>query len=200
MAKSKEIQLPEPILEGKMSLEETVLKRRSQRSFKQKDLNLAQISQLLWAAQGITGKKRLGFALRTAPSAGALYPMEIYLLSQNGLFHYLPLSHKLEVLIHSDLRDSLAAAAWGQESISQAAVDIVICAVYQRVTEKYGQRGKKYVHIEAGHIAQNVHLQAVALGLASVPIGAFRNDQAKSILSLPAEHEPLYIIPVGYAE
>ncbi|MBL7081946.1 MAG: SagB/ThcOx family dehydrogenase, partial [Candidatus Omnitrophica bacterium] len=92
------------------------------------------------------------------------------------------------------------AAAWGQESISQAAIDIIICAVYRRVTGKYGQRGRKYVHIEGGHIAQNIHLQAVALGLASVPIGAFSDDQVKTILSLPAEHEPLYIIPVGYAE
>ena len=199
MAKLKEIQLPEPIHKGKMSLEEAVFKRRSQRNFKQKDLDLTQIGQLLWAAQGITAK-RLGFAFRAAPSAGALYPMEIYLLTQKGLFRYLALSHRLEVLSDSDLRDSLAAAAWGQESISQAAIDIIICAVYRRVTGKYGQRGRKYVHIEGGHIAQNIHLQAVALGLASVPIGAFSDDQVKTVLSLPAEHEPLYIIPVGYAE
>jgi SagB-type dehydrogenase family enzyme len=199
MAKSEQIQLPQPVKRGKMSVEEAILNRRSQRSFIEKDLDLTQIGQLLWAAQGITAKK-MEFSFRAAPSAGALYPMEIYLVSKYGLFHYLPLEHKLEVLAHSDLRDSLAVAAWGQYSIGQAAVDIVICAVYQRVTGKYSQRGIRYAHIEAGHIAQNIHLQAVALGLGSVPIGAFGDEEVKDVLSLPAEHEPLYIIPVGYAK
>ena len=199
MAKSKEIQLPAPAKASKVSLEEAILNRRSQRSFIKKDLDWAQIGQLLWAAQGITSKK-WGVSLRTTPSAGALYPMEIYLLSKDGLFHYLPTGHRLEVLVQSDLRDSLAAAALGQESIAQAPVDIVICAVYQRVTGKYGQRGRRYVHIEAGHIAQNIHLQAVALGLGSVPIGAFSDEEVRHLLSLPPEHEPLYIIPVGYTE
>lgn len=197
MAKSKEIQLPEPIHKGKISLEESILKRRSQRSFIQKDLDWSQISQLLWAAQGITAKK-WGYSFRAAPSAGALYPMEIYLVNKDGLFHYSPSSHKLELLSHSNLRGSLARAALGQESVSQAPVNIVICAVYRRVTEKYGQRGIRYVHIEAGHIAENIHLQAVALGLGSVPIGAFNDKEVKDILSLPPEQEPLYIIPVGY--
>ena len=199
MAKSKEIQLPAPAKASKVSLEEAILNRRSQRSFIKKDLDWAQIGQLLWAAQGIASKKR-GANLRTAPSAGALYPMEIYLLSKDGLFHYLSKGHGLEVLAQTDLRDSLAVAALGQESIAQAPVDIVICAVYQRVTGKYGQRGKRYVHIEAGHIAQNIHLQAVALGLGSVPIGAFSDEEVRHLLSLPPEHEPLYIIPVGYIE
>ena len=201
MAKSKdtEIQLPAPIQEGKMSLEQTILERRSQRNFIQRDLDWTQIGQLLWAAQGITAKK-LGFSFRAAPSAGALYPMEIYLVSRDGLFHYLPSGHKLEVLGHSDLRDSLAGAALGQSSIAQAPVNIVICAVHQRVTGKYGQRGIRYVHIEVGHIAQNIHLEAVALGLGSVPIGAFNDEEVKDVLSLPPKHEPLYIIPVGYVE
>jgi SagB-type dehydrogenase family enzyme len=199
MAKSKEIQLPAPVLKGRMSLEEAILKRRSQRDFRQTDLNQAEISQLLWAAQGITAQTR-GFAFRAAPSAGALYPMEIYLLSKDGLFHYIPSDHKLEALIDSDLRSALAAAALGQGSVSQAAVDIVICAVYQRITGKYGQRGIRYTHIEAGHIAQNIHLQAVALGLGSVPIGAFDDQEVKEVLSLPPEQEPLYIIPVGHPE
>ena len=100
----------------------------------------------------------------------------------------------------SDLRGSLADAALGQEAVSQAPVDIVICAVYRRITGKYGQRGVRYAHIEVGHIAQNIHLEAVALGLGSVAIGAFEEEAVKRVLSLPAEHEPLYIIPVGYAE
>jgi len=199
MAKFDEIQLPRPVKEGKMSLEEAISKRRSKRSFIQKDLNWEEIGQLLWAAQGITAKIG-GFNLRTAPSAGALYPMEIYLVSKQGLFHYIPQSHKLEVLVQSDLRDSLANACLGQESVAQASIDIVICAVYHRVTDKYGERGIKYVHIEAGHIAQNIHLQAISLGLGSVPIGAFSDEAVKKILSLPLEYEPLYIIPVGYSD
>ena len=197
MAKSKEIQLPKPIEAGKLSLEEVILKRRSERSFIKKDLDLTQIGQLLWAAQGITAKK-IGFSFRAAPSAGALYPMEVYLLSKDGLFHYLPGGHKLEVISNSDLRDSLAAAALGQKSVKEAPIDIVICAVYQRITGKYGQRGIRYAHIEAGHIAQNIHLQAVALGLGSVPIGAFSDKEVEEILSLSPEQEPVYIIPVGY--
>lgn len=199
MAELKEIQLPMPIEQGRMSLEEAISKRRSQRSFVQEDLDWAQISQLLWAAQGITARKA-GFAFRAAPSAGALYPMEIYLLNKDGLFHYLPSGHKLEALVDSDLRGLLAAAALGQNSISQAPVDIVICAVYRRITGKYGQRGIRYAYIEAGHIAQNIHLEAVALGLGSVSIGAFNDEEVKTVLSLPPECEPVYIIPVGCFE
>ncbi len=197
MATQKEIQLPAPIYKGKMSLEEVIFKRRSQRYFAEQDLDWRQIGQLLWAAQGITARRE-GYNLRAAPSAGALYPMEIYVLNRNGLFHYLPLTHKLEILDDSDLRAELAEAALGQFSVAQAPVDIVICAVYQRLTKKYGQRGLRYAHIEAGHIAQNIHLEAVSLGLGSVPIGAFNDEIVKDILSLPQECEPLYIIPVGY--
>lgn len=195
----KQIQLPKPSLEGKISLEESIVQRRSQRQFKQKELNWEQIGQLLWAAQGIT-TSRGGFHLRSAPSAGALYPAEIYLLTREGLFHYLPQGHQLEVLGTKDLRMALADSSWGQETISQAPLDIIICAVYSRVTAKYGQRGIRYVHIEIGHIAQNIHLQAAALGLSSVPIGAFDDAAVKKILSLPKDHEPLYIIPIGYAQ
>lgn len=199
MGSSEQIQLPRPALKGEVSLEEAILKRRSQREFSKKDLSLEQISQLLWAAQGITAKKG-GFAFRNAPSAGALYPMEIYLVSKDGLFHYLPEGHKLDILGKKDLRKDLAGAALGQEAIAQAPLDIVICAVYPRITAKYGQRGIRYAQIEVGHIAQNIHLEAVALGLGSVPIGAFSDKEVKGILSLPEDNEPLYIIPVGYAE
>lgn len=199
MGGSNQIHLPRPALKGEVSLEEAILKRRSQREFSKKDLSLEQISQLLWAAQGITAKKG-GFAFRSAPSAGALYPLEIYLLSKDGLFHYLPEGHKLDILGKKDFRKDLAGAALGQEAIAQAPLDIVICAVYPRITAKYGQRGVRYAQIEAGHIAQNIHLEAVALGLGSVPIGAFSDKEVKGILSLPEDNEPLYIIPVGYAE
>ena len=198
MAETKLIQLPKPLIKGNISLEEAIFRRRSQRSFKQKDLTLQQISQLLWAAQGITLEKE-PYNLRTTPSAGALYPMEIYLLTKNGLFRYLPNGHKLEPLSEQDLRGGLAVSSLGQVAINQAPVNIVICAVYSRLASKYGQRGIRYAHIEVGHIAQNIHLQSVALGLSSVPIGAFNDEEVKKILSLPANHEPLYIIPVGYS-
>lgn len=199
MAKENVIKLPNPAVKGKISLEEAIAKRRSKRNFVNKDLTLEQISQLLWSAQGITGEKGT-FNFRAAPSAGALYPMEIYLVTRDGLFHYLVQEHGLERLVKEDLRDALANAALGQGSVSQAGADIVICAVYPRVTVKYGERGGRYAFIEAGHIAQNIHLEAVALGLGSVPVGAFDDAQVKKALSLPAEQEPLYIIPVGYVK
>jgi len=198
MAQIKEVQLPQPAIKGRVSLEEAIAKRRSQRSFTSKRLNSEQIGQLLWAAQGITGKKLRVF--RSAPSAGALYPMEIYALTGEGFYHYIPEKHALEVLKETDLRKELSKVALSQSSVKQAVLSIVICAVYERVTSKYAERGKRYVLIEAGHIAQNIHLQAVALGLGSVPVGAFDDAAVKKILNLPQEHEPLYIIPVGYAE
>ena len=197
MAGDRQIQLPEPNKESNVSLEKTISKRRSVRVFNQRDLNLEQIGQLLWAAQGITAEES-GFGFRAAPSAGALYPIEIYIVKSDGLFHYLPQGHKLEILGSEDLRSKLSSAALGQGAVSDAAIDIVICAVYSRVTGKYGQRGVRYTHIEVGHAAQNIHLQATALGLGSVPIGAFNDDKVKSVLALPSEQEPLYIIPVGY--
>ena len=197
MAKVKEIQLPKPQTKGKVSLEEAIAKRRSVRSFSKKELTLEEISQLLWAGQGITGRLG-GMNLRSAPSAGALYPMEIYALTRNGLYHYVPERNVLEILEEKDLRGDLAGVALGQSSISEAALDIVICAVYERATFKYGERGRRYAEIEAGHIAQNIHLQAVALGLDSVPIGAFNDEGVKGILKLPADQVPLYIIPVGH--
>jgi len=199
MADTRYIQLPAPVTKGNVSVEEAILKRRSRRSFSEKELTFGQISQLLWAAQGIT-EERLSGGLRSAPSAGALYPMEIYLLSKSGLFHYIPQGNKLEVLIEKDLRKALAEYAFGQSAIGKANVVIVICAFYGRVTSKYGQRGVRYVDMEAGHIAQNIHLQAVALGLGSVPIGAFNDKGVKKTLLLPADCEPLYIIPVGYSD
>lgn len=199
MAKTNQIQLPKITTKGKISLEEAILKRRSQRIFAAKDLTLEQIGQLLWAGQGITGKN-YGFSFRTAPSAGALYPIEFYVVTKNGLFHYLADSHKLEVLSSKDLRESLSVAALGQSAIIQVPLDIVICAVYSRITQKYGERGIRYTHIEVGHVAQNIHLQAVALGLGSVPIGAFGDQELREILSLPKDYEPLYIIPIGYPD
>ena len=191
---SKEIKLPAPIKKGTSSFEETLLKRRSKRNFKDKDITLEEISQLLFAAQGVTDSR----GYRTVPSAGALYPLEIYAVNKDGVFHYEPLNHKLVTVVSEDRRKNLAEAALGQSFIANAPLDIVIAAVYGRTKIRYGSRTERYVHMEAGHAAQNIHLQAVALGFGSVPIGAFWDDRVSRALNLPSDHKPLYIIPVGY--
>jgi SagB-type dehydrogenase family enzyme len=192
---SEEIMLPDPKLKGSISLEEALKIRRSIRDFSEKDLTLEDISQILWAAQGIT-EESLGF--RTAPSAGALYPLELFVVKSDGLFHYVAEEHKLEKLSSQDLRQKLMKASLFQESISTAPIDIVITAIYERTTAKYGERGIRYVHIEAGHACQNILLQAAALQLGAVPIGAFSDDEVQKVLNLPAAYKPLYVIPVGH--
>jgi SagB-type dehydrogenase family enzyme len=182
-----------------MALERTLSQRQSVRAFAPKTLTVAQVSQLLWAAQGITRNGRF----RTAPSAGALYPLELYLVTgkvdglEPGVYHYLPRDHSLAKSASGDLRSELSSAALSQRAISSAPAVLVMCAVYDRVTGKYGRRGDRYVHMEAGHAAQNFALQAVALGLASVPIGAFRDAQVQQVIGLSPAFEPLYLLPVG---
>lgn len=188
-----EIALPAPKTQGEMSVEEALAKRRSIRQYHKDQLTLEQLGQLAWAAQGITNKR--GF--RTAPSAGATYPLELYLVTNDGVFRYLPAGHKLQQLSDQDLRRELAAAALEQEWVRFAPLDIVITAVYERTRRRYRDRAERYVILEAGHAAQNIHLQAVALGLGSVPVGAFRDERVSEVLALTAEEAPLYIIPVG---
>ena len=191
----KIIDLPEPVLKGSVTVEETLARRRSVRSFTPEPLTMEELGQLVWAAQGITLPSR-GF--RTAPSAGALYPIELYIVTSDAVYHYVPRGHKLRLLKEGDLREELARAAGRQSSIRDAAADFVVTAVYARTAGKYRERAPQYVHIEIGHVGQNIHLQAVALGLGSVSVGAFGEEQLKSVLSLPADHEPVYIIPVGH--
>jgi len=192
------IQLPQPLLKGTMSLEEALLRRRSMRSFRQEPVSLQQISQLLWAGQGIS-KKDPVHSFRTAPSAGALYPLTLYAATPDGFFEYMPESHQLLTLQKRDIRAELAQAALGQVWVRQAPLVIVICASYERVTSHYGRRGLRYTDMEAGHSAQNIHLQAVALSLDSVGVGAFDSAELKKIIQAPEGQEPLYIIPVGLA-
>jgi len=188
------ITLPEPGLIGTVTLEETLQLRRSVRQFQDTPLTDAQIGQLLWAAQGITHPS----GLRTAPSAGALYPLEFYAATQDGLFHYRPHSHSLERVLEDDPRPALHQAALRQNAVLEAPLVIVISAVFERTAQKYGDaRTPQYVYLEAGHAAQNILLQAVALELGAVPIGAFYEDQIIQALSLPADQVPLYLIPVG---
>ncbi|RCK75882.1 MAG: hypothetical protein IGBAC_1157 [Ignavibacteriae bacterium] len=193
-----EILLPKPEKFGKVSIEETLSKRRTIRNYSKEPIQLKELGQLLWAAQGITSDE--GF--RTAPSAGALYPLEIFIVTGNveeledGIYRYNPSKHSIIKISSGDKRKQLADAALGQEQIQTAAVNIIITAVLKRTTWKYGERGKRYVHIEVGHAAQNVMLQAEALGIGVCPVGAFQDEKVKKLLSLN-EEEPLYILTVG---
>jgi SagB-type dehydrogenase family enzyme len=192
----EEMTLPEPKLRGAFSLEETLAQRRSVRNFTEEELTSEEISQLLWAAQGLTA----AWGGRTAPSAGALYPLEVYVATTNGLYHYVPQGHKVIVVSQDDLRLKLWEVALEQDAIRDAPAVFVIAAVYERTAQKYGGRAERYVKLEAGHACQNILLQAVALHLGAVPIGAFYDDQVQAALSLPPEHEPLYLIPVGHPQ
>lgn len=193
------VRLPEFKPDGKMSLERAMLLRRSVRDYLDEPLSLSDVAQILWAAQGITSPR--GF--RTAPSAGALYPLEIALVSGRvgglppGVYKYKPSTHELIKLFEGDRRAELASAALGQSWVKDAPASIVISAVYARTTGRYRERGIRYVHMEAGHAAQNVCLQAVGLGLGTVVVGAFADGDVKRLLQMPEAEEPLAIIPIG---
>ncbi len=196
------IDLPAPRVTGAMSLEVAIDTRRSQRSFTPAGLSRADLGQLLWAAQGITQDDGPG---RAAPSAGGTYPLEVFAVTPDGGFRYLAAGHQLEQLTADDLRDPLAAAALDQRWVAEAAAVIVIGAVFERTesrygerAERYGERAERYVVLEAGHAAQNVLLQAVALGLAAVPVGAFGDDEVRRLLGLSPEVVPLYLLPIGH--
>lgn len=188
------LDLPAPTMQGDVSLEETLAERRSVREFTEEQLTLEEISQLLWAAQGITAE----WGGRTAPSAGALYPLEVYVVTPESLYHYLPEGHRVDLLATGDLRRALADAALGQTMVADAPAVVVVTAVFARTEGKYGDRAARYVHLEAGHVAQNILLQAVAMDLGGVPVGAFSDPDVQQALNLPADHEPLYLIPVGH--
>ncbi|MGB5299765.1 MAG: SagB/ThcOx family dehydrogenase [Thiogranum sp.] len=199
MGNPSSINLPEPHTDAGTSVEQALRLRRSVRTFAEKPLQLSEVAQLLWSAQGITSRD----GLRTAPSAGALYPLEIYLVAGSvndlpvGVWHYLPDNHRLEQLNDTDIRNPLAHAALDQAWIREAAAVVVFAAVYERTTRKYGKRGIRYVHIEAGHAAENLFLQAVSLDLNTVIVGAFRDDAIRNALNLPQDHVPLILMPVG---
>jgi SagB-type dehydrogenase family enzyme len=198
------ISLPDPRLKGEMTLEEAILERRSRRDFKDSPLTLGEISQILWAAQGITDET----GLRAAPSAGALYPLDLYLVVgkqgveglKEGVYHYLPHSHSLELTLGEDVRQTLARLSAEQMFIAEAPLSLLITAEYERTTKKYGDRGVRYVHMEAGHVAQNVYLQAEALGLGTVTVGAFQDEEIAQALALPSAFRPLYVMPIGRPE
>ena len=208
------IKLPSPQLKGKVPVEEAIAKRRSVRRYRTEPLTLSRLSQILWSAQGITGVGKL----RAAPSAGATYPLEIFVVVgkqaiiviasgakqstnreelQAGIYHYEVDSHSLSLHKLGDLRLDLARAALDQGFIAEVPVDIVICAIYSRTSYTCGRRGERYVHMEVGHVGENIHLQAIALGLATVEIGAFDDKEVRKVLNLEEQIKTLYIMPIG---
>ena len=190
--------LPPPKLRGKVSVEEAISRRRSCREFLNNALTLEELSQLLWSCQGITDSIS---GYRAAPSAGATFPFEIYIVVGNvagieaGLYHYIVKKHSIELLRTGDIRDELCKSCLGQEFLKIAPITIILAARYERTTQRYGERGYRYVAMEAGHIGENLHLQCVSLGLGTVMVGAFYDDRVKKLLEI--EEEPLYIMPVG---
>lgn len=193
------VSLPKPVTDGSVSLEKALSSRRSTRSFSDASLSLREAGQLLWAAQGITGER--GF--RTAPSAGALYPLEIYVAAGNvenlspGLYHYRPESHALRRISGKDHRPDIWEAALRQAPVKNAPAVFLFAGVFPRTMAKYGKRGTQYVFMESGHAAQNLLLQAEAMALGHVPIGAFNDEVMGEILKADENTRPLYILPVG---
>jgi SagB-type dehydrogenase family enzyme len=192
------IRLPPPNLSGRVSLEEALYRRRSVRLYEPEPLTLEEVSQLLWAAYGVTEPRR-GF--KTTPSAGATYPLVIYLVAGEveglspGSYKYLPEEHALVKVKDGDLREDLYVACLRQPWVLEAPASIVMGADFERTTSVYGKRGVRYVWMEFGHASQNVYLQATALGLGTVAVGAFYDGVVKEIVGM--EEEPGYVMPVG---
>jgi SagB-type dehydrogenase family enzyme len=191
--------LPEPRRDSAYSLERALSERRSVREFRDTPLRLEELAQLVWAAQGRVTRS----GHRTAPSAGALYPLELFVVAGNvqdlaaGVYRYQPSPHRLALVAGGDRRQRLVEAALGQRWIGEAPAILVIAGIERRTTVKYGARGVRYVHLEAGHAAQNALLQAVALGLGGTVGGAFSDADVKASAGLREDEQPLYLIPVG---
>ncbi len=194
------IPLPSPERTGSLSIEQALDERRSVREYRPDPLDQAQIAQLAWAAQGVSDTRR---GYRTAPSAGATFPLEVDLLIHgvdgidDGVYRYLPGEHALQLRFGGDHREALARAALGQAWVREAPVVMVLSAVLARTEGRYGERAERYVHMEAGHAAQNVYLQAVALEIGTVVVGAFDDDGIASVLQLERGEQPLYLLPLG---
>ena len=193
------VRLPAPVLDGAVSLEQALSMRRSVRDFRDEPLTLGEVGQMVWAAQGMTREGRS----RTAPSAGATYPLEVYAVAGNvdglddGVFLYDPKEHDLLLVTPGDRRKELKGAALNQAVVADGAVVIVVAARFERTTARYGQRGIRYVHMEEGHAGQNIYLTAAALGLGTVAVGAFHDDDVAKVLGLDEGVAPLCLYPVG---
>jgi SagB-type dehydrogenase family enzyme len=193
------LRLPEPRFKGNVSLEEALLRRRSIREYLPEPLSLEEVAQLLWSAQGITHPH----GYRTAPSAGALYPLEIYIHAtrveglETGIYRYDPHRHALLDVKRGNFTKDIYTIALSQEQVLSAPLIVMFFAIFERTTVKYGRRGIRYVFNEVGHAGQNLYLQATALGLGTVVIGAFYDEELKEVVGARRDEEPLYIMPVG---
>ena len=202
------IKLPVPVLKGTITVEEALAKRRSVRNYANKPLTVKEVSQILWAAYGITKPStnlKYQGGLRTAPSAGAIYPLELYIVAGNvteiepGIYKYQPETNELLLLSEGDKRQALYNASYQQDMILNAPASIVYSAVFERTVQRYGQRGReRYVCMDLGHSAENVYLQAVALGLGTCAVGSFSDNDVKLVVGMPQQEEPLYIMPIGW--
>lgn len=188
-----EIILPTVKTTGKMSVEEAIQKRKSVRKYSATELTIEQVSQILWSAYGANPRKR--FTGRTVPSAGAIYPISIYLVDKNGVYRYQSLNHSLVLVKKGDLRSELDN---GQGFIKDVSINLVVAGNVAKCAKRYNDRAQRYVAMECGHVGQNVSLQAVSLGLDTVMVGAFDDERVREVLSIPQEETPFYIIPVGY--
>jgi SagB-type dehydrogenase family enzyme len=189
------VSLPPPWTEDNLSVTKALARRRSQRSFADTSLSQTQIGQLCWAAQGITDAQE---GKRTAPSAGALYPLTVLVMDQTGVYCYEPQTHALRQVDAGDLRGALQAAALDQPCVGAAPLCLVITMDVARTASRYGSRAERYCFLEAGHVAQNVLLEATALGLAGVPVGAFDDHKVATLLHLSNNLRPVYLLHLGY--
>lgn len=191
--------LPPPPRGSVYPLERALLERRSVREFRRASISLPEASQLLWSAQGLVSLN----GRRTVPSAGALYPLEVSLVASNvrdlaaGVYRYKPAQHRIACVLAGDCGRALAQAALEQACVEAAPAVIAIAMVERRITLKYGDRGLRYAHMEAGHAGQNVLLQAVALKLAAVPVGSFDDVAVRIAAGFRADESPLYLIAIG---
>lgn len=200
------IDLPEPQIKGNMSVEQAIHDRRSVRRYTNQSLTLQDVSELMWAAQGITNQTT---KFRTVPSGGRTYPLEVYLSIgrggvkglNEGVYHYNPFNHSLEQILGNDVRPELSQAANGQPWVKEAPVNIVITGNYQKMIDKYKDEklSTRFVDMEAGHAGQNIYLIAESRNLATVALGSFRDDQVRQVLGIPANEKTLYIYPVGHS-
>ncbi len=186
--------LPPTVLKGSMSVEEAIARRRSVRRFADTPLSVEQLGRLCWAGQGITDPKR---GLRASPSAGATYPLDLYVVTAAGVDHYQPEKHALRRHLTGDLRSAIRGTALNQAAVGEAPACLVITATPERAARRYGQRAMRYCLLEAGHVAQNILLQATTLELAGVPVGAFEEAKTAEVLKLPPGTEVLYLLPIG---
>ena len=200
------LSLPSPALTGNLSVESAIQNRRSVRHYSNQSVSIENVSQILWAAQGITDTEN---NLRAAPSAGQVYPLEVYVIAgpdvsglQEGVYHYVPSNNTLELIMNGDLRSDLSGIANGQPWVKEAPLDILITGDYRKMIDKYTDRelSTRFVDLEAGHAGENIYLQAEALGLATVSLGSFNENQLIQRFKLPNNETPLYIFPIGHPQ